>query len=89
MPMNNSIRLRIGIDILLIVSVLNGWWFVALPLILVGIWSSPFFIESIIAGSLFDALYGFFPGVGLWAYMGTIGSVCVLGLGMFLKQKVR
>ena len=87
--MNDSIRLRIGIDIILLISVLNGWWFVALPLALGGIWSNSFFIESVIAGSLFDALYGFFPGVGLWAYMGTIGSVMVFAIGTFLKQKVR
>jgi hypothetical protein len=87
--MNNSIRLRIGIDILLSISVLNGWWFVALPLAILGIWLYPFFIESIIAGSIFDALFGFVPGIGFWRYMGTVGSVCVFCLGMFIKKKVR
>lgn len=87
--MSNSLRLRIGIDIALLLSLLAGWWFVALPLVVVGIWLYPFFIEGIIAGSIFDALYGFVPGVGLWAYSGTIGSVLVFGLGTFLKKKVR
>ncbi|MEK7646488.1 MAG: hypothetical protein AAB381_02230 [Patescibacteria group bacterium] len=84
-----STFVRIIFGLLLGVSVLNGWWLVALPLCALGVWFFPLYIECIIAGIVFDALFGLTPGIGLWAYVGTIGSVVVFGVVGFFKNKMR
>jgi len=78
---------RIIIDILIICLLIPGYWFLALPLAIISAWYFPYFVEVIIAGIVYDALFGFIPGMGAWQYAGTIGSVIIF-LIMFLSKKV-
>jgi hypothetical protein len=87
--MKNSVILRIILDILIAISLLNGWWFLALPLALVGAWFFPYFIELIIAGIGYDSLFGFVSGMGIWGYMGTIVSVVLFAGISGVKRWVR
>lgn len=66
---------RIVLDFLIAVSILNGWWFVALPLGIVGVWIYKNYFEFIIAGVAYDALFGMVKGTGWIGYIGTIISV--------------
>lgn len=87
--MNKKILSRIILDLLMLIFLLNGWWFLALPLALIGAYLFPYFIEMIIAGIGYDALFGFISGIGLWKYAGTAISI-VLFLGVVaLKKTVR
>jgi hypothetical protein len=67
-------------------SILNGWWLLALPLLIVGIWKFSFKAEILIAGIIYDALFGMIPGTGLHGYIGTITAIFILIiLGLFKK----
>ena len=87
--MKKVILHRIIIDLLIIASVFHGWWFIALPLALFGSWKYPRFIEIILAGIIYDSLFGFVPEMGVAGYVGTIVSVVVFLLVMVLKRVVR
>ncbi len=87
--MSHSLIFRILIYLATIFSVINGWWFIALPLLLLGAWKFSFRIEIILAGVAYDALFGMVRGTGLWGYIGTITAVCILILFMVLKKIVR
>jgi hypothetical protein len=87
--MNGKIIFRIILDILIILCVIQGWWFVALPLALIGVWKCGTFIEIIIAGIMYDSLFGFVKGTGLWAYAGTGASVIIFAIAAFLKGTIR
>ena len=75
MTKNKKIFGRIGLDILIAISIFNGWWFIALPLGFVGVWVYKNYFEFIIAGLAYDALFGMVRGTGLVGYIGTIISV--------------
>ncbi len=87
--MNKKILPRIIIDLILFLSVLNGWWFVALPLGLIGAYMYAHFVEIIIAGIIYDSLFGYIPGMGNRAYIGTIVAVVIYGTLSGLKKVVR
>lgn len=80
---------RIILDVVIVACVIQGWWFIALPLSLVGLLSFASFIEIIIAGIMFDSLFGFVRGSGWWGYAGT--SICVLLFCVitFVRGKMR
>lgn len=71
------------------IALLNAWWFIALPLAIVGAWFFPYFAELIVAGVVYDALFGMIPGMGLWSYSGTIISVILFMIVFLLKKLVR
>ncbi len=87
--MTRTIIFRIIIDIFLAFCILNGTWFVALPLGIFGVWNFPYFVEIIIAGIAYDSLFGFTSGMGAWGYAGTIVSIGILVLVSVLKEVVR
>jgi hypothetical protein len=87
--MNKKALLRIALDILLAVSVANGWWFVAAPLGAIGALAFPYFSELVIAGVAYDSLFGFIPGMGLGQYAGTIVSVVLLISATLFRKVVR
>lgn len=87
--MNKSILIRIIIDIVLFISIIKGWWFIAFPLIIFSVWLLPFFIESIIAGIVYDSLFGLISGLGIWSYTGTIFSVFTFFIIINFKDKFR
>ncbi len=89
MTMGRAIT-RIILDICICLSIIHGWWFVAAPLMLVGLWSFRYFsIESIIAGIFYDGLFGM-PQAGLfWSHAGLIISIIAIGIIVVLKHTVR
>lgn len=66
---------RLICDLLILISVMNGWWPVAVIIGLVGNWYFSYFIEIIIAGIIFDSLFGYDQYLGLAGYYGTIISI--------------
>lgn len=87
--MNKQSIFRIILDILIVISVINAWWFVALPLAVLGMWKSLYFIEIIIAGIAYDSLFGFVSAMGVWGYVGTMTSIVVFGVIIIFKKIVR
>ena len=81
--------LRIILDICIAIAVLNGWWPIAIILVLIGAWSFKLYIEIIIAGVAYDALFGMTHGMGWRGYEGTIFSVVLLIVVKLLKKLVR
>lgn len=81
------IALRIILVVLMLVSVFCGWWIPALIFGLIGCWLFDFFIEIIIAGVLFDSLFGYSDYFGIWGYAGTIIAFVIL-LSFFGLSKV-
>lgn len=85
--MKNSILPRIILDLTLVLSVLNGWWFIGIPLMMVGLFYFPYFAEAIIAGIAYDSLFGLIHGMGWRGYVGIIISI-LLTIGVFLMKSV-
>jgi hypothetical protein len=81
--------LRIIINIILALSILTGWWFVALPLGLFAVWKFPLYIEIIVAGIGYDALFGFTREAGVYGYLGTILTSVVVIFVLTLKKVMR
>ena len=74
---------------LIFIAVLNAWWPAAVVLAVAGAWSFGYFIELILAGVAYDALFGMSPGLGWEGYMGTIGAVTIFVAVRILKKLVR
>ena len=87
--MNRQQIFRIVLDIVIAVAIMEGWWFIALPLALAGAWSLPYFIEMIAAGIAYDSLFGLVPGTGFWGYAGTILSAVLFLVVIAIKKFVR
>ncbi len=84
-----AIIIRICADIALFFLIINGWWFLALPLSLICLWSFSYYIEAIVAGIAFDSLFGYMPGMGLIGYSGTVLAVAITIVVYFLKRMMR
>jgi hypothetical protein len=69
---------RIILDLLIFLCVTQGWWFVFLPLGILGVWYFPYFIEIVVAGVIFDSLFGFIPDLNIIGYANTIISSFLL-----------
>ena len=87
--MNKPIFSRIILDILILLAMMHGWSVVALPLALIGVWRFPYFVEIIIAGIIYDSLFGFVPEMGVIGYLGTIVSVGLFLLLILAKKVMR
>ena len=87
--MKSKVITRIIIDLLLAVSVLQGWWFIALLLGIIGLWMFPYYIELIIAGIVYDSLFGMIPKMGWKEYIGTILSVVIFGIGWWGRRVLK
>ncbi len=53
-----KLTFRVIIDIAIFLCLVQAWWYFALLFALIGIWNFGFYIEMIIAGLIYDALYG-------------------------------
>ena len=82
-------KLRIITNLIIFIAVIHGWWFVALPIAIVGCWFFPYYIEIIISGFVYDALFRMISGVGFVAYLGTIISITVFTGLVIIKQNIR
>ncbi len=87
--MSKNKIIRIVIDIILFVAVINGWWPLAIPLAILGAWYWPHFVEIIVAGVAYDALFGMIPGTGWHGWIGTIISVVLYTVILLIKKTVR
>jgi hypothetical protein len=88
--MKKLIISRVVVDIILVLCVIFGWWYAALPLGLIASWFFPYYAEFILAGLFYDALFGLGePTAGVWAYFGTIISVIASFSIYFVKRSIR
>lgn len=87
--MSENIYIRIIIYILIMISIFNGWWFTAFPLLIVGTWIYSFGIEWLIAGVAYDSLFGMFDGSGWYGYIGTITGVFFIVISRLLGKMLR
>ncbi|MCX6715776.1 MAG: hypothetical protein NT077_02010 [Candidatus Taylorbacteria bacterium] len=87
--MNNNIPLRITLDVIVFVSVIFGWWFIAIPFGIIGAWVFPKYAELPIAGFIYDVLFGIGRGLGILGYAYTIGAVILLGIAAYMKIVVK
>ncbi len=87
--MNKKTIFRIVIDLILFLAVLNGWWFIVIPFGFFGVYTYLYFIEILIAGIMYDSLFGFIPGMGVQAYIGTIVAVIIIVIMNLVKRVVR
>ena len=87
--MTNRIIFRILLDAFIAIAVFHAWWFIALPLALFCIWQYPFFLEIIIAGFIYDALFGSGSASDPWSYLGTIVSIICMAAVAGMKKVVR
>lgn len=85
--MKFSLAIKIIFYIIIFFFLINGWWFVALPLIIFGIWKLGFMVEVLIAGVMYDALFGMVSNTGVWGYTGIITVVIIL-IGAYILKKI-
>jgi len=74
-------------DILMIIVCLAAPWWVALPLGIIGIVLFPWYVEIIIAGALYDTLFGI-PSVWYYHILHTGMFSLPLLVGEYIKSKV-
>ncbi len=87
--MTRRLLVRIILDILIAVSILQGWWVIALLFGLFGVWYFPYFIEIIAAGIVYDSLFNHVLGMGLRSHSGLIVSVIIFAVVAWGKGVVR
>jgi hypothetical protein len=87
--LRNNLYPRIILDLAIFVSIINGWWFIAIPLCAIGLWYIENFVEIIIAGIAYDSLFALNDAFGLYAYMGTIVGVLLYTCMHIVKKFVR
>jgi hypothetical protein len=87
--MNKLIITRIVIDFIILISVISGWWHIALIISMISLMFFPFFIEMIIFGIIFDALFGYNQSLGISKYAGTILSVSIFLIIYWLQNTLR
>ncbi len=80
---------RLVFDIIIMVCIIQGWWFIALPLGIIAIWKFNNFIEIILFGFMYDILFGVFSKMTMWSYIGSIVTVIILFVFTFAKKIVR
>lgn len=87
--MTNDLTLRITIDVIIVIAVLMGWWFVALPVGIIAAWVFPKYLELIVFSFMHDVLFGFSNSMIIWSYSWTIVSSIIIVAMYFLKVIVR
>ena len=87
--MKTNILFRTLLDLLIFTAIFHALWFIALPLAIFGSWKYPHFTEIILAGVIYDSLFGFVPEMGVAGYVGTIVAVGAFLLVVILKRVVR
>lgn len=73
-------------DLILFAFIINGWWFIALPILVTGLWFFRNYFELILFGIIYDALFGMNNGKSIWGYLGTISSVFIYFIIYILKK---
>ena len=89
MKTSKTIVVRAALVVVILFLVMNAWWFVALPLAILGAWFLAGFVELILLGLIFDALFGMTAALGILGYVGTIVAVVVFLMVSLVKRVVR
>lgn len=78
--------MRVIFDILIVIFIIFGWWFLALPIVLYCLWRYYFFAEIVLAGMFYDALFGFSESI-FWNHIGLVmaGICCLI---IFVAKKL-
>ncbi len=87
--MENNFVLRIIFDLLLLVLIISGLWYIALIIGIVSVWRFSYFIELMIFGILFDSLFGYSQELGIYGYGGTVVSIILFILINLFKNVLR
>ncbi len=82
-------KIRLLFGLLILLGLLQGWWFLILPVGLIGAWAWPLYVEIVLAGFVYDSLYGYATSIGLWRYLGTLISLVIVIVMAGLKMVVR
>jgi len=85
----NKTALRILLDLSILLSVVNGWWLVAMIISIIASWRFDNFFEVIIAGVIFDSLFGYNLNHSLFGYAGTFSGILIFVLVMLSKKTLR
>jgi hypothetical protein len=87
--MRNEILQRLLLVALILLAVILGWWHIAIILGMIGCLSRKLFLEFIIAGVIYDALFGHSELPSLNNYIGTIVSLVLFIVIFGLKKVLR
>ncbi|MFA6315698.1 MAG: hypothetical protein WC648_05025 [Candidatus Paceibacterota bacterium] len=87
--MTTSPIFRIVLNLLLGFCVIMGWWYFAIIIIVIGSISWAYYWEMILAGIVYDALFGMVPEMGVWGYIGTIVSIVLFLIISLLHSMLR
>lgn len=84
-------RLRISFLVLLLLAVIMLPWWLSLVLLLYFAWRVPFFYEAVMAGLVFDLLYGLPSTTGWWSlrFFAAIFTLLLVCLIETVKVNVR
>ncbi len=80
---------RFIVDIIIFVLVISAWWHIALLISIIGLIAFPYFIEIIIFGIIFDALFGYSQSLGISGYIGTLSSILIFLAIFWLNKALR
>ncbi len=80
---------RIILDIIIFLCLVQGWWYFALLLALIGLWNFGMYIEIILAGLIYDALYGSVAVKGVAGSAGLIIGLVIFIVLTVIKKTVR
>ena len=88
--MKHAALVRTILDIILFISIIQGWWYIVLPVSMLGLWLFELYgIEAVLAGIMFDALFGMNSVMGIWGYSGIITAMLLLSVKAIIKKLVR
>jgi hypothetical protein len=87
--MRNIILIRLLLIILILLAVILGWWHIAIILGMIGCLSQKLFLEFIVGGIVFDALYGHSESASLNNHLGIIISLVLFVVIYWLKKVLR
>ena len=68
---------------------MQGWWYFALLLGLIGLWNFELYVEIILAGLIYDALYGSVAEYGVSGSIGLMVGAMLFALFVVIKKVVR
>ena len=88
-PMHTNPMLRILLDAAVVVCILLGWWYIALPVAVLCAWMLPLYLELPIEGLIYDSLYGLGRDLGAYGFLGIIVSLILGGIILLLKAIVK
>ncbi len=80
---------RFILDTILFLAIMQGWWFVAIPVALIGMLRFEWYFEVLIAGIAYDSLFGLVPGHGVLSYIGILFSLGMFLIMILLKKVMR